>query len=228
MASWKTVLGFSLLAFTTFASTTACSSTSTDDEASEGSSSVRACGGATGEPCPEGSECQPDGPGAYADGHCIDSATEVDANGSPEWDRCEVDTDCTAVPRVGCCEDGWKEAVNKTRVAEYSTSFDMSTCATTCPPFVIEDKRQPLCNHDKGRCEMVEIRDIACGGNSPNPHRCPAGYTCKTPDGSPADVPGRCVSDTPKPDDGCGGCGTGQWCAFCWGKLACIPVGASC
>ena len=41
---------------------------------------------------------------------------------------------------------------------------------------------------------MVHPKNIACGGHSPNPHKCPEDYTCKGA-GLPVDAPGSCVKN---------------------------------
>jgi hypothetical protein len=219
-----------IVAFSTFSAvfaavfTPACSSSQEADGETEGAASVRACAGPYNIDCPPGWMCHLSNDDPDSMGECFQKADYAQV---PEWDRCSRDSDCIAVPRGGCCQDGWKEAVNKNKVIQYTNQFDDLVCTAFCPAIVIRDDRAALCNSDKGRCEMVENRDIACNGSSPNPHHCPTGYTCQGA-GMPTGAPGHCVSNVPIPNDGCGGCPTGQWCSFCFGSMACIPIGAKC
>jgi hypothetical protein len=113
---------------------------------------------------------------------------------APIWEACNTDKDCVAVPRVGCCQNGYNEAVNVNHTAEYQASF---TCMSKmmCPLFFINDTRQAECNTGTKKCEMVAIDKIACGGRTLNPHSCPTGYDC-TGKQLMVDGPGTCVVHT--------------------------------
>jgi hypothetical protein len=67
---------------------------------------------------------------------------------------CTYDSDCVAVPKSGCCDNGFMEAVNQASVEAYKVSF---TCATkqVCPLFRIVDNRAPHCTRDTHKCELV-------------------------------------------------------------------------
>jgi hypothetical protein len=140
------------------------------------------------------------------------------------FNSCMTDSDCVAVPRVGCCNNGYKEAVNQNEVDAYEMSFT-GTCNMACPFYVIDDTRQPECNVATKRCEMVDIDKIQCGGFTVNPHKCPTGYSCKY--NNVPDLPGSCVAD-PSTDCRSQGCAASQQCSLCWGNYACIPQGAQC
>ena len=109
----------------------------------------------------------------------------------PDFYSCNTDTDCVAVPRVGCCHNGWEEAVNRHHVTAYEHSF---TCShpQICPMYMVDDTRQPECNLSTGKCEMVAIDDISCGGFTMNPHACPSGYDCVMNKPYVPDMPGHC------------------------------------
>lgn len=120
---------------------------------------------------------------------------------SGDFYACGMDWDCTAVPKVGCCNNGQMEAVNTASVDAYQRSF---TCTerVMCPQFMIRDTRVPECSeapqNAMRKCEMVKIEDIKCGGSGVNPHACPASYQCKP---SSASQPGtRSTSGKPLPD----------------------------
>lgn len=142
---------------------------------------------------------------------------------------CSVDADCTAVPRGGCCSNGWMEAVNKHHVVayEHATACKLNP-PPMCPMYMVHDTRVPECNTSTKKCEMVAPEDIQCGGFMMNSHACPDGYSCDHTGVNP-DLPGKCVKDPPQaPDCRSLGCAAGQWCSACWGKFACIPKGAMC
>lgn len=166
---------------------------------------------------------------------------------------CKVDDDCVAVPRGGCCSNGWMEAVNKHHVRAYENATKCTVHNMMCPMYMVHDTRVAQCNTGTNKCEMVEPTDIRCGGFTRNPHSCPDGYSCDFA-GVVPDVPGKCVEDTDggsssggsssggsssggsssggtdagKADCSSTGCPSGQWCSFCWGHMACIPNGALC
>jgi hypothetical protein len=147
---------------------------------------------------------------------------------------CNVDDDCVAVPRGGCCSNGWKEAVNKHHTKAYENATKCKNPQQICPMFVVLDQRVAQCDTGTKQCKMVDIGDIACGGFTANPHECPAGYSCDTTGVTP-DLPGTCKQDPPPPppppppsDCRQTGCSTGRSCSMCWGHFACIPNGAIC
>lgn len=166
-------------------------------------------------------------------------APEENVAGSQDQDlssakihACKTDDDCVAVPRGGCCSNGWMEAVNEHHVKAYENS---SKCTANprpmCPMYIVHDTRVAQCNTAKKSCEMVQPEDIVCGGFTANPHACPEGYSCKGA-GLPVDAPGKCEKDADDAgaasDCRAAGCGAGKYCSFCWGHFACIPNGAMC
>ena len=105
---------------------------------------------------------------------------------------CKVDSDCVAISKGGCCPNGWNVAVNKNHVKSYEAAHECHT-QQICPLYVIDDTRVAECNTGTKKCEMVAIDDIACGGFTMNPHKCPKGYTCEL--GHIPDLPGSCVEN---------------------------------
>jgi hypothetical protein len=86
-----------------------------------------------------------------------DTATSLDADAgaATAFQACQGDSDCVAVPRVGCCHNGWKEAVNVAQKDAYAASF---TCQTRplCPMYIIRDTRIPRCDLNTHLCGMVQ------------------------------------------------------------------------
>ncbi len=80
---------------------------------------------------------------------------DADAGAATAFQACQGDSDCVAVPRVGCCHNGWKEAVNVAQKDAYAASF---TCQTRplCPMYIIRDMRVPRCDLHTHLCGMVQ------------------------------------------------------------------------
>jgi hypothetical protein len=108
---------------------------------------------------------------------------------------CQTDGDCVAVPLGGCCDNGWKTAVNRDAVSAYANSASCQRTRPICPQYVVNDTRVPECNRANHQCTMVAIDDIACGGFIMHPHWCPDGFDCVF--GHVPDIPGRCVAVSP-------------------------------
>jgi hypothetical protein len=87
------------------------------------------------------------GPGA-ADDNAADA-------GNAQYRGCKQDSDCVAVPRVGCCNNGWLEAVSATQKDAYAKSFVCPTPHPMCPMFIVHDTRTPKCDPGTHLCTMV-------------------------------------------------------------------------
>jgi hypothetical protein len=79
----------------------------------------------------------------------------VSDGGAAAFQACQADSDCIAVPRVGCCHNGYKEAVNVSQQDAYAASF---TCPrrVPCPMFIIRESRVPRCDLGTHLCAMVQ------------------------------------------------------------------------
>ena len=117
-----------------------------------------------------------------------DAGAGLDA--SPDFYACAVDSDCVAVPKVGCCTNGYKEALNAKFVDAYKASFICPAPNQACPHIMVNDTREPECNREEHSCELVEVKNIKCGGFIQNAHQCPEGTRCVR-DRLP-DLPGTC------------------------------------
>ncbi len=78
-----------------------------------------------------------------------------DAGPPAQFRACAADTDCIAVPRVGCCHNGWNEAVAASQKDAYAASFVCPQAHPICAMFLIRDKRSPRCNEATHLCELV-------------------------------------------------------------------------
>ena len=106
---------------------------------------------------------------------------------------CNADTDCVAVPREGCCHNGYKDAVNKSKIGSYRAANHCKLTNPMCTQMIVDDRRVAQCNGVSHQCEMIEPNTIRCGGAGPAAHACPAGYVCKTT--GVADIPGICAQE---------------------------------
>ena len=85
----------------------------------------------------------------------VDGAQEsAEAPSSGDFASCSTDSDCVRVPRNGCCNNGFMEAVNKNQVDAYKASF---TCGRRrpCPMFRIREMRVPQCSVATHKCVLV-------------------------------------------------------------------------
>lgn len=148
------------------ATATATASASASASASETATASASATGDTG--------ANDAGAGASADG------------GVPaQYRACTMDSDCVAVPRVGCCKNGWMEAVATSQQSAYAASFTCPQAHPICPMYRVRDSRVALCDNAAHLCTMEKPEDVHCGGFVRNAHQCPTGYTCprsKVPD----------------------------------------------
>lgn len=108
---------------------------------------------------------------------------------------CAVDSDCVAVPRGGCCHNGFNEAVNKHRTKAYENATKCTlNPPPMCPMFLVHDTRVAQCDSGSKQCKMFAVDEIKCGGFIMNAHQCPTGTACSHIGVNP-DVGGKCVPD---------------------------------
>ncbi len=117
-------------------------------------------------------------------------AVALSAKGK-DFFACKVDSDCVAIPLAGCCDNGYKVAVNVNEVDAYDAANACTTPNPVCPLFVINDTRVAQCDFTTHACQMIDPTQIHCGGFINPSHSCPSGYSCKF-SGVP-DVGGTCV-----------------------------------
>lgn len=115
-----------------------------------------------------------------------------DSGALAQFRACENDSECVAVDRVGCCHNGWKEAVAASHAEAYQKSFTCPQEHPMCPMYIVRDARVPLCDNATHLCTMTRPEDVPCGGFTRNKHECPAGLHCQL--GKHPDVPGKCIA----------------------------------
>ena len=83
--------------------------------------------------------------------------TDGDGGLAAQFRSCGADADCVAVPRAGCCHNGWKEAVNATQKDAYEQAYACTrTPRPICPMYMVRDTRVARCNAQSHLCEMVK------------------------------------------------------------------------
>ena len=108
---------------------------------------------------------------------------------------CAVDADCIAVPRGGCCNNGFNEAINKHSTKAYQAATKCTANPRPmCPMFLVHDTRVAQCDTGARVCKMFGVDEIQCGAFNVNSHHCPAGLSCSHVGVNP-DVGGKCVVD---------------------------------
>jgi hypothetical protein len=108
------------------------------------------------------------------------SSASANAGGdaNPDFFACNTDSDCTAVAKVGCCQNGYLEAVNKQSASAYRASFVCGQKRPICPMYRITDKRLPVCGSTSHKCELLRPDQFTCSGSGPSVHACASGLTC--------------------------------------------------
>jgi hypothetical protein len=115
----------------------------------------------------------------------------VDGGAPAQFRACTMDSDCVAVPRAGCCRNGWMEAVAVSQKDAYARAGKCAEPHPICPMYIVQDKRVALCDNATHLCTMTPPEQVACGGFIRNQHQCPAGYQCRM--SKVPDVGGKCV-----------------------------------
>jgi hypothetical protein len=81
----------------------------------------------------------------------VATPTPSDAN---DYKTCAADSDCEAVDRAGCCNNGFKEAIAHGKGDAYRKA-NACTKKVMCPQYIVRDTRTVACNATKHECEMV-------------------------------------------------------------------------
>jgi hypothetical protein len=158
--------GFSAVTVTSSIVLLACSSNprslGPDDTAFEATStrsSAAPLGGCGDSPSGRGDSGLPDRTGEGGVDQAHDGAT--DASGTWAFSACAADADCVSVARVGCCHNGWLEAVNRDEADAYEASFHCPNPHPICPLYIVRDARIAACDSATGHCVMVNPSDAA-------------------------------------------------------------------
>jgi hypothetical protein len=111
-------------------------------------------------PSPRSSTTLADYPaaGASGDASVPGPADAVDAGAPARFRTCNGNADCIAVPRVGCCHNGWNEAVAVSQKDAYEASFVCPEAHPICAMFIVRDARVPVCDPATHLCTLVSPR----------------------------------------------------------------------
>ena len=81
---------------------------------------------------------------------------EGDGGVGAQFRSCHADADCVAVPRPGCCRNGWKEAVAASQADAYASSNPCTwSPRPACPMYMVRDPRVARCDPQTQLCTMV-------------------------------------------------------------------------
>lgn len=81
-------------------------------------------------------------------------AVQLERVGGADYLACQSDSDCIAVPKAGCCNNGYKEAVSKVDLDAYKAAHACKEERPMCAQFIIDDRRVARCSTAK-KCELV-------------------------------------------------------------------------
>jgi len=73
-----------------------------------------------------------------------------------QFRACQSDVDCLAVPRAGCCDNGWKEAVAASQADAYAQANACTRQRPICPMFKVRDRRVAYCEPQTHLCSMKQ------------------------------------------------------------------------
>ena len=73
-----------------------------------------------------------------------------------QFRACQTDADCLAVPRAGCCDNGWKEAVAASQADAYAQANACTKQRPMCPMFKVRDRRVAYCEPQTRLCSMKQ------------------------------------------------------------------------
>ncbi|HEY3822434.1 MAG TPA: hypothetical protein VGL81_34950 [Polyangiaceae bacterium] len=84
------------------------------------------------------------------------SSTSDDAGVGAQFRACQSDADCVAVPRAGCCNNGWKEAVAVSQKDAYAQANACTRKRPICPMFRVRDARVAYCEASTHLCSLKQ------------------------------------------------------------------------
>jgi hypothetical protein len=73
-----------------------------------------------------------------------------------QFRACQSDADCLAVPRAGCCDNGWKEAVAASQTDAYAQANACTRQRPVCPMFKVRDRRVAYCEPQTHLCSLKQ------------------------------------------------------------------------
>jgi hypothetical protein len=76
---------------------------------------------------------------------------------APQYRACQSDGDCITVPRAGCCNNGWKEAVAASQKDAYQQAYGCKSARRPiCPMYMVKDTHIAKCDAQAHLCVLVQ------------------------------------------------------------------------
>lgn len=94
-------------------------------------------------------------PPAPASSGAAGTPADGNAGAAAQFRVCHADAECVAVARVGCCHNGWMEAVSASQKDAYAQSFVCPQPRPMCPMYIVRDARAAKCDLASHLCTMV-------------------------------------------------------------------------
>jgi hypothetical protein len=82
------------------------------------------------------------------------SAGDPDTEVGAQFRACKSDADCLAVPRAGCCDNGWKVPVAASQKDAYAQANACTRKRPMCPMFKVRDRRVAYCDPQAHQCAL--------------------------------------------------------------------------
>jgi hypothetical protein len=109
-------------------------------------------------PSPSGPAVDRSTAAANRDASVADDGAPGETGAPTRFRSCHSSGDCVAVPRVGCCHNGWNEAVAASQKDAYAASFVCPEAHPICAMFIVRDTRVPECDAATHLCTLVARR----------------------------------------------------------------------
>ena len=94
---------------------------------------------------------------ASPEGGAVLGPGAADAGVAAQFRACQSDADCVTVPRAGCCNNGWKEAVAASQKDAYAKAYACTrTPRPMCPMYIVRDTHIAKCDTQQHLCVLAQ------------------------------------------------------------------------
>jgi hypothetical protein len=96
-------------------------------------------------------------PAASPEGGAALGPGATDAGVAAQFRGCQSDADCITVPRAGCCNNGWKEAVAASQKDAYAKAYACTAARRpVCPMYIVRDTHIAKCDTQQHLCVLAQ------------------------------------------------------------------------